>query len=502
MNKIFFKLFGALFLGGILMSCDTAPDLKTVELPIQTDPTVSMRVWFKVGSQDDPAGKEGLANLTAQLISEGATDSNSYEQILEKLYPMAAGYGAQVDKEMTVFFGRTHLDNLDGFAKLFQEALLQPAFTEADFNRLKSNLLNYLEKSLRYANDEEFGKAALSQMVFAGTPYAHPTAGYIESVKSLTLDDVKSFYQSHYTRGNVALGLAGGYPKEFSKRFSSTLAQLPAGKPMPIPKPVPAAIEGLEVLLIDKNTSSTAISLGFPINLVRSNSKDFYALWLANSWLGEHRNSASHLYQVIREARGMNYGDYSYIEHFPNAGGSRFPQPNVGRRQQIFQIWIRPVQNSARHFAVRAAVRELKHLVDNGLSPEDFELTRKFLKSYHLNYAPTSMMRLGYALDDVFYGLNPGFLASFDRMMDSLTLEDVNAAIKKYLQAENLKLVMITQDAAALQQALIADAVSPMVYESPKPASVLEEDKEIERFPLRVAPEKITVKRADEMFLR
>ncbi len=62
------------------------------------------------------------------------------------------------------------------------------------------------------------------------------------------------------------------------------------------------AIDGLEFLLIDKDVESTAISLGFPITLLRSDA-DFAAMWLANSWLGEHRNSSSHLYQVIRETR-------------------------------------------------------------------------------------------------------------------------------------------------------------------------------------------------------
>ena len=69
--------------------------------------------------------------------------------------------------------------------------------------------------------------------------------------------------------------------------------------------------------------------MGFPIDVLRG-AQEWYALAIANSWLGEHRNSSSHLYQVIREARGLNYGDYSYIEHFPAAGGCMMPPQNVG----------------------------------------------------------------------------------------------------------------------------------------------------------------------------
>ncbi len=502
MKKMLMNLILFASAGAFMMSCESTQEIKTVQLPVTSDPTVSFRLWVKVGSQNDPAGKEGLAALTAAMIAEGATDSNSYEQILAKLYPMAASYSAQVDKEMTVFIGRTHKDNLDKYAKLLQEAILSPAFKEEDFNRIKSDVLNYLERTLRYADDEEFGKEALSQFIFAGTPYAHPLDGTIESVKAMTLADVVAFYKSYYTRGNLVLGIGGGYDRSFLVRFTETLAKLPTGNTTEAVKPAAPPINGLEVLLVEKTTASMAISFGFPIDLLRSNSKDFYALWLANSWLGEHRNSSSHLYQVIREKRGMNYGDYSYIENYPHSNHSQFPPPNVARRQQIFQVWIRPVQNNVRQFALRAAVRELANLVQNGMTQADFDLTRQFLKNYYLNYSPTTDSRLGYKLDDVFYHLQPGFLDEFARMMDALTLADVNAAIHKYLQAENMKIVMITQDAASLKNDLVNNTISAMNYAAPKPEEVLAEDKEIEKYPLQIRPEKVTIRQVDEMFVK
>ena len=73
----------------------------------------------------------------------------------------------------------------------------------------------------------------------------------------------------------------------------------------------------------------TAEPAGAPID-VRRGSREWYALAVANSWLGEHRNSSSHLYQVIREARGMNYGDYSYIEAYPNGGQRSVPPTGAG----------------------------------------------------------------------------------------------------------------------------------------------------------------------------
>ena len=137
--------------------------------PCRTTRRSAFRVWFKVGSQDDPPGKEGLAYLTGQLISQGATTANSYEEILEKLYPLAAGYGVRVDTRD------------DGAQRPHPQGqprrLLRPVHRRLPEARLHAGglraaalrPLNYLEKTLRYASDEELGKAALMSFVFDGT---------------------------------------------------------------------------------------------------------------------------------------------------------------------------------------------------------------------------------------------------------------------------------------------------------------------------------------------
>jgi zinc protease len=268
---------------------------------------------------------------------------------------------------------------------------------------------------------------------------------------------------------------------------------LPAGTPAPPPDITPAAIAGREVLLVDKPRADASISFGAPVNVHRGE-RDFYALWIANSWLGEHRNQASHLFQVIREARGLNYGDYSYIEAFPEGGERNMPPVNVPRRQQLFEVWIRTLPNQQAHFALRAAVREVEQLAANGLTQEQFDLTRQFLKKYSLHFADTTAMRLGYAVDDDFYGLrDEGHLARFRRMMDELTLDDVNGAIKRHLTPANLKIAIVTGDAATLRAALAADAPSPLRYETAKPDAILAEDEAIAAQPLAIAAERISV---------
>ncbi len=482
--------------GGVPVSDD-----HVVQLPVKNDPTISFRIWFKVGSQNDPKGKEGLADITASMLTDAATMNNTYEQILDKLFPLAAGYSATTSVEMTVITGRVHKDNLREFFPLFIDAILRPAFRQDDLDRIKSQAVSYLENTLRYSSDEELGKAVLYAELFAGTPYGHGTTGLVQSVKSITLKDVEEFYRGHYTRESVVIGIGGGYERDVVRQIQEDLGALPAGNPVSVPKSDPKTLDGFHVAIVEKDAPATAISMGFPIDLLRG-ARDWYALAIANSWLGEHRNSSSHLYQVIREERGLNYGDYSYIENFPRGGMMTKPPQNVSRRQQIFEIWIRPVPNETRHFALRAALREVKRLVDNGMSEAEFSQTRSFLKKYVLHYAPTTMERLGYALDDRFYGIGGSHLETFRTTMDQLTLADVNAAIKKHLQYGKMQIAMVTKDANSLKQSLLADAPSPITYKTPKSSHTLEEDKSIGVFPVKIKPENVKVLQAKDCFER
>lgn len=134
------------------------------------------------------------------------------------------------------------------------------------------------------------------------------------------------------------------------------------------------------------------------------------------------------------------------------------------------------------------------------MTEADFELTRKFLKNYVLHYAPTTMSKLGYALDDAFYGIKDSHLSLFRAMMDQLTLEDVNAAIRKHLQYKNMKIVFVTHDAEGLKKALVSNAPSPIKYATPKPPEVLEEDKEIINYPLNIPEENIKIVKVEDLF--
>ena len=455
---------------------------ETVAVPNQS-PLVTFRVLLKAGSVHDPAGKEGVASLTAAMLARGGSRERTYPQIVEAMFPMAASVGAQVDKEMTVFEGTTHRENLEAYYALFRSMVLDPGWREDDFRRLKDEAMNFLRIQLRSNNEEELGKEVLYLQIYRGHPYGHHTAGTLASLQALTLDDVKEFYQANYRRGAVVLGLAGGFPGGFEQTVEGDFnSRLPEGAPAAVSLPTPASTGKTRVSIIQKDTRSTAISLGFPLEVTRADA-DWPALKLVESYFGQHRSSKSYLFQRIREIRGMNYGDYAYIEYFPRGMFQFKPDPNLGRRQQIFQIWVRPVEPPNGLFALKLAVYELNKLVEKGLTQEAFDSTREFLVKQTNLLAQTQSEQLGYALDSRFYGI-PTYATYLKDALAKLTLQSVNDTIRRRLRSTNLDVVVIASDAEGLRKAITAGAGASVKYVTPPPADVLAEDKAVGAYTL------------------
>ena len=468
-------------------------------LPVPGSPLVTLRIGFRTGSVDDPAGRNGLNALTALTMGRGGTGAMTFAAITEALYPWSASIRAQFDKEMTVLVGEVHRDHLEPFFAIVRELVVAPRFDPADFARNRDFLTNSLVSSLRGGNDEELGKETLNALLYAGHPYEAPVMGTEEGLAAITVDDVRAFHRTHYTRDRALVGIAGGYPDGFAERVERELLDhLPGRGAERASLPAPRPLEGVELLLVDKDAIATAISIGFPIEVTRSDD-DFYALMVANSYFGEHRTFNGLLMNKMRGQRGLNYGDYSYIESFIQDGGSRLPVPNIPRRQQFFSIWIRPVPHHNAHFALRQAIRELHVLVDDGLTPEAFEATREFLLNYSRLYVQTTSRRLGYQMDSAVYG-GSYFIDEIERRLEALTVGDVNAAIRRHLQYDDLAVGIVTRDAAAFRDRLLANEPSPPTYNTEVPASIRAEDALIEGFELAIDPERVRVAPVGEMF--
>ena len=491
----------SILLTGLLMAQEV------VELKQSNSSKIVVKLMFNNGSFSDPAGKEGLTYTTAQLITQGGTGDWSFSDIQDKIYPMAAEYSSSVDKEVSIFTFEFQKDWTEKFYPIMIGLITNPSFTQSDFDRVKRNQQAYVDQVIRASSDEEYSKKAFEDFLFRGTNYQHMIQGKSASVESITLDDVKNQYKNFFTKNNLMIGIAGDYSDSFLEKLKTDLEKLPDTNPVIPSAPVIKMPNGIDVEIIAKEGAfGSAIFGGYPLSITRADD-EFAALMVANSYLGEHRKSYGKLYQMIREQRSMNYGDYTYIEWYDNGGGNMLPPSGVPRHSNYFSIWIRPVQIAKQlkmqyaeldsieighaHFALRMALREMDKMIKDGISQEDFEATRAFLESYIKLYVQSPSQQLGYLMDSRMYG-RFNYIEELGNLLSILTLDDVNQAIKKYFQIENMKITIVTDvsEAEPLAKSLKENLPSPMSYsnivKAGLPEEVLKEDKATEDFNLNV----------------
>ncbi len=462
-------------------------------------PLVDVNFLFYTGAAADPKNKKGLAALTANMIAQGGSQSRSYKDINKAMYPIAGSFGVQLDKEMISFTGRVHKDNASTWYNLISDQLLTPGWHEDDFKRVKKELVDSIKSGLKASNDEELGKEVLYSKLYPDHVYESYNYGDLSDIENITLADLKAFYTSEFTQAKLNVGITGALPDKLKTKMFADLTRLPQGTDTRLKVADAPKLSGHHATIVEKSAKSTAVSFGFPIDTIRSD-KDWAALWLVRSYFGEHRSSNSFLYQRIRQTRGMNYGDYSYIEYFPRGMFQTKPDANLGRSEQIFQIWLRPLRsNNDAHFATRTALFELDNLIKNGMTQESFEATRNFIKNFVPQMVASQDRQLGYALDSQFYNTED-FVNYVRKQLATLTLADINRVIRDNLQTQDIHYVFITADAKDMKHRLASELSSPLTYNTEKPVELLSQDKVIQDYRLSIPQENIEVMDIENVF--
>jgi zinc protease len=428
--------------------------------------------WFEVlvraGTAHDPIGQEGIAYLTAQLLRQGGAGERSPAEVEAALVGLGADISVVVDKEMVSFRVTCMAEDAAQIASILGDMVAAPSLDKDIFARIRSESEAWLARGI-VQNDEGLGDAVFDMRLFEGHRYAHPSRGRLGVLGVLSLDDVKRFLARRYVRPSIVLGVAGWVEQPVLDSLTRRLSETPARLYTDVtPRAVPE-IHGRRVLIVEKPTEATGIHLGHVTKLTRSHA-DWPAMLLATTALGEHRQSHGRLYQALREDRGLNYGDYAYIEDYVQAGWSSRQQMGTGRRQNAFSLWIRPTEAANGPFALKAAIFELEAWVESGLAADEFTRMQTYLSSRIALWATDPGRRLGWATEAKLMDW-PDPIADLPEQIRALSLDDVNAAIQRHVHPAKLDIVVVTKDGAGFRDAVVEENPTPIVYGgSPPPA--------------------------------
>ncbi len=475
-------------------------------------PVTIFNLTFRVGSADDPQGSAGLAALTADLLREGGVKelktpsgktlpARTRAEIEDFLYPLASNIHMSVEREQVSITATTSMTDADAVFDLITQILLAPAFDAQEFERVKSEFLDAVQKRAPREDQESLGKAALEQRMYGREhPYGHIVDGSVDGLKSITREKVIQFHRDLFTKNRLTVGAAGMITPGLEKKLRTVFANLPEGKTSQANVPDVARKSGVRLLLVKGPFTATGVHLGQPISINRG-SAEFPEMYLAALTFGKHRSFVGRLMKVVREIRGLNYGTYSYIEEFPHGGELLAEPTQVSRTRQAFTLWGRPTTLENGCFLLRQVYREVSNVTSIGLTEKEFKSGKNFLVGSIPLMAMSFARRLGYAIDAQFYGIDGDYIQMLQSKVKNADLKRVNALLKKYIDPKTLDIVVVTPDPQKFKSEILGSSCS--IHYAPgvnKPQEILDEDQVISRFKIPLKESDIEIVESESLF--
>jgi zinc protease len=392
-------------------------------------PMVTAAIAFDAGSRRDPAGKEGLAALTAESLGEG-TKSLTAAEFNEQIDFMGSsvGIGASRDFSTATFTALTKYRTvtLHMLAQLLQE----PGLRDADILRKQAEQI----AAIKAAEEEPSYTAnvAFTKMLFGDAPYGHPTSGSSDAVSKLTSSDVREFYQQHYKLGGAIIAVAGDVSaEEIKAALEKELSGLQGTVGPQTPPGAPVVPPGIHAQIIDRNVAQANMFLGSG-GISRSD-PDYYKLQVMNYILGGG-GFASHLMKVVRSKAGLAYSIGSVFQ--------------AGKFPGAF-IVVLETKNASANEALKLILEQLRDIQQRPVSSTELAGAKRYLiGSFPLKLDRQSEI-VSFMLETEIYQLGLDYAERYPKIINAISAADVQAAAQKYLHPDALDLVAVANQAEA-----------------------------------------------------
>lgn len=393
------------------------------------------------GATADPAGKMGVANLTAAMLREGTTTRKSLD-IADQAAFLGVNLSPTSSWESSTLSLHTPTAQLDSALALFADVALHPTFPANEFERLRKNRLT----ELLQIRDQG---PAIANLVFPAIVYgnAHPyglaSIGTEASVKSLTTTDLRSYYQTNFKPNNATLIIVGDVnPVRIEQKVNELLGgwqrgnvpQLTYGE---LPKPATTTI-----YLVDKpGAAQSSFRIG-GVGVPRS-TKDYFALTVMNTILGG--SFSSRLNQNLRETRGYTYGAGSRFDMRRAAGPFTASAEIVAAKTDSALLEFMKELNGIRQSIPADELSRAKRYLQLQL-PGNFETTQQIAAAL----VPVAL-----------YGLPLDYYNNYVQSIEGVTQADVNRVAQQYVNPGSLAIVIVG-DRKTVEQGLKSVNVGPI----------------------------------------
>lgn len=382
------------------------------------NPTVAVGGFVRAGSVNDPAGKQGLANITAEMLTRG-TATRTSQQIAEATDFVGASIGADASRERTDLSGAMLTENFETILGLFAECLRTPSFPAEELEKVRGEILTELQEE-----DEDTATVAMrglyTTLYPADSTYAHAPIGTAADVKGVTRDDVVAFYGRAYRPERTTLIIVGDVSasaafEAVEKAFGDWKGEgeaLPEYRPEPI-KPAATAPPPKTITIPDKSQNDIAMG---SLALARTSS-DYEAAHLMNLVLGED-TFVGRVGKRVRDTEGLAYYANTYFVLGLEVGPF------------LFRAGVNPT-NVPR--AIASAKSEIARMAAQGVTESELAWAKDHAIGASRLALATNRGIASEIENEVFYGLGLDYTERYPRLIHGLTKADADAAAKKYL---------------------------------------------------------------------
>ena len=273
--------------------------------------SVSLGMWFGVGSRDEPAAIAGASHFLEHLLFKG-TSERSARSIALAIDAVGGEMNAYTSREHTAYYLRLPVAELRSGLDLLADVVSVPAFRSEELDAEREVIIEELLMSEDTPDD--LVMTMLYEHLFPGHPLGRETLGDHATVSAMTRDHVAGFHAEWYRPRNLVVAAAGALEHdEVADRLADFLVDEPPG--MAPERRAPAALEGT-LVHADRPIEQVHVAVGWrglPLD-----DDDRYALWIANQVLGG--GMSSRLFQEIRESRGLAYSVFSSPSSYSDSG--------------------------------------------------------------------------------------------------------------------------------------------------------------------------------------
>jgi zinc protease len=368
--------------------------------------------------------RTGTASLLSSLMGEGGTTTMSPEELEKQLDLLGAGIYWGSGVYSTSIYVEAMADKMGETMVLLKDNLFNPRFDEADFKRIKKQAQEGIKN--QKTSPSVMARKAYNELLYSGSVLSDYYTGDYNSVKKITLQSCKDYYNNFYSPNVTTVSVVGamnqadiekhlGFLKEWGSK-NVTIPSLPEFKPM----------AKTTIYLVDKPYAAQSVVLIGQ----RSNSYDFdgdyYKSNIMNFSLGGAFNSRINL--NLREDKGYTYGARAFFSGNKYTGSYTFSSN---------------IKKEATDSAIEECMKEISGFVATGITQDELDFTKSSILLNKALQFETPRQKLGFVGRILRYDLPSDYTQKQETILNGMTVGSINGLAKKSLQPNNMVIVVV-----------------------------------------------------------